>query len=250
MPTGVVSKTYALVQHTAVVDAVREALEQVHDEPLAMQATLTLSSHGSRMALRVELPKDFAFEPPDGHRMILTFECFNSVDRTVPFSATLGWFRLVCSNGLMLGTTEELFRKLHRPSLQILDLPRVITVGLVDSTFDKKAMRASAQRRVSANALCRWVDGPVSYRWGLMAAARVLSIVTRGKDGEPSRTPRGGPASVRDIPHPRDVPGAVAPCDHAYGIAQALAWVAARRSEVAERLQWRRDIPELMAQLN
>jgi hypothetical protein len=30
---------------------------------------------------------------------------------------------------------------------------------------------------------------------------------------------------------------------------RSSAWVAARRSEVAERLAWRREIPELMAQL-
>jgi hypothetical protein len=34
-----------------------------------------------------------------------------------------------------------------------------------------------------------------------------------------------------------------------YGLAQALAWVAARRDDVAERVAWRGKIPKLLAQL-
>jgi hypothetical protein len=45
------------------------------------------------------------------------------------------------------------------------------------------------------------------------------------------------------------VPGAKDSCDDAYGIAQLLAWVAAQRNHVAERLQWRAQIPALMGRL-
>ena len=102
---------------------------------------------------------------------------------------------------------------------------------------------------MSADALRGWVDGPVANAWGAFAAARVHAIATTGLDGEPSQTPRGAPPHARGILNPRPVPGAEGPCTDGYGLAQALAWVAARRNDVAERVAWRSDIPNLLAQL-
>jgi hypothetical protein len=103
VPTGVVSKRYVLVQHLAVVDAFVEALREEEIEAPDLRSRLTITESGARMAMRVELPKRFAFTPPNEHPMALTFECFNSVDGTVPLFALLGWFRFVCSNGWRWG---------------------------------------------------------------------------------------------------------------------------------------------------
>lgn len=43
------------------------------------------------------LPPTYALEPPDGHALALTLECFNSVDGSVPIYALVGWFRFVCA---------------------------------------------------------------------------------------------------------------------------------------------------------
>ena len=102
---------------------------------------------------------------------------------------------------------------------------------------------------MSGRALDTWVDGPVAKTWRPFAATRVHSIVRTGLDGEPSRRPKGTPPHAREIESPKPVPGADAPSDNAYGILQALAWVAARRKEVAEQTKWRAQIPELMDQL-
>ena len=45
--------------------------------------------------------------------------------------------------------------------------------------------------------------------------------------------------------HTSPVPGASTSRD-AYAVVQALSWVASRRANVNERLQWRADIHELM----
>ena len=104
-PIGVVSKRYVFVQHASVISALEHALRSADVEPFELRCRLTMSESGARMAMRVELPERFAFAAADGHPMALTFECFNSVDRTVPLFAVLGWFRFVCSNGLVVGTT-------------------------------------------------------------------------------------------------------------------------------------------------
>ena len=249
MHIGVVSKQYVLVQHASVIAALEHALRSAHVEPLEVPCRLTMSESGARMAMRVELPKRFAFNAPDGYPMALTFECFNSVDRTVPLFAVLGWFRFVCSNGLVVGTTHASLRNNHRPPLRIDELEPVLTDGLSAAACDRDRLTESISRRVSTEALRMWVDGPVAKEWGAFAATRVHAIATRGVDGEPSRTPQGVPPHARGIINPKTVPGAGAPCKDGYGLAQALAWIAARRNDVAERVAWRGAIPKLLAEL-
>jgi hypothetical protein len=249
VPTGVVSKKYVLVQHTAVIETLEHALRKADVDPLDLRCRLTMSESGARMAMRVELPERLAFNAPDKHPMALTFECFNSVDRTVPLFALLGWFRFVCTNGLVIGTTHAALRQHHRPPLHIRNLEPVLAEGLAAAVLDRSLLTESMARRVSAGALRTWVDGPVANTWGPFAATRVHSIVRTGFDGEPSRRPKGTPPHAREIENPTRVPGAAAPGDNAYGILQALAWVAARRKEVAEQTAWRGQIPELMDEL-
>ena len=73
--------------------------------------------------------------------MALTFECYNSVDRTVPLFAVLGWFRFVCSNGLAIGTTHARVRQRHRPPLDIEEFEPVLAQGLEAAKADCDAMR-------------------------------------------------------------------------------------------------------------
>ena len=206
VPIDVVSKRYVLVQHASVIAALENALRSVDVEPLDLRCRLTLSESGARMAIRVELPERFAFNAPDRHPMALTFECFNSVDGTVPLFALLGWFRFVCSNGLVVGTTHASLRHRHRPPLRIDELQPVLTEGLAAAACDRERLTESMASCVSADALRTWVDGPVANAWGAFAAARVHAIATTGLDGEPSRTPRGAPPHARGILHPSQCP--------------------------------------------
>lgn len=249
VPTGVVSKRYVLVQHLAVVDALVKALAARDVEAVELRCRLTVTESGARMAVRVELPAAFAFTPRDGHAMALTFECFNSVDGTVPLFALLGWFRFVCRNGLVIGTTHARMRQQHRASLHIEDLEPVLAEGLDDAERDRDAVSGLMNEPVTRDELRAWVNGPVADSWGPLNAARVHAIATRGIDGEPSRTPRHARPHQRAILNPTEVPGADAPCEHRYGAAQALAWVAARRNDVAQGLAWRSQITELVRQL-
>lgn len=249
IPTAVVSKKYALVQHTSLIDALTEAVRSADVDPKSLACSLTMSESGARMRMRVELPERFTFAPPDGHRMALTFECFNSVDRTVPLFAALGWLRFVCTNGLIVGTTHASMRRYHRLPLRTDDLQPLLIEGLAAANAERKSLAGLMGRKVSGRGLDTWVDGPVAKTWGPFAATRVHSIVTTCLDGEPSRRPKSTPPHAREIENARPVPGADGPADSAYGILQALAWVAARRKEVAEQTKWRAQIPGLMDQL-
>ena len=130
----------------------------------------------------------------------------------------------------------------------------------VDTTLDQIEARSAAVEerkafakwsgtRVERPTLVSWVDGPVADAWGLYAAARVYGIATTGEDGTPERIFRKVAPHERSLIDTTPVPGAKNSCDDAYGIAQVLAWVAAQRNNVAERLEWRTDIPALMEKL-
>lgn len=228
LPVGVVSKAYVLVQHADAIRAVTEEIKKAGIDPAAVPARLLISEYGTRMALRATLPSAHAFTPDDGHRMALTFECFNSVDGTVPLFAAVGWFRFVCSNGLVVGNSSATVRQKHSPSLEIGEVSEVLAQGMEDALQDRKSFDQWRSTRIPARDLAKWVDGRF--------------------DGKPAQRKEVQPherSLTQDVP----VPGTHAPCDDGYEIAQVLAWVAAQRGNVAQRLQWRGQIRTLMSHL-
>jgi hypothetical protein len=249
MPVATVSKSYVLIQHADAADAVIEQVANAGIDPAAVPVHLEITEYGTRMALRATLPDEHTIRPDDGHPMALTFECFNSVDKTVPLFAAVGWFRFVCSNGLVVGTTTARVRQRHVPPLKMDEISEVLAEGMASALGDAKSFAAWRSTSISRQRLAAWVDGPVAAEWGPWAAARVYAISRRGEDGTPALpVPKGSPHRwpLRDLV---DVPGAEPPGDHGYAIAQALAWVAKQRNDVAERLKWRAGIRPLMAQL-
>jgi hypothetical protein len=105
IPVGVVSKDYALVNHVEVVEAAPKALEGFQIAAADVKAELTITEYGECMALSLYLPEKDTFDPGDGNRIPMRLECFNSVDGSTGLRALMGWFRLVCSNGLVVGVT-------------------------------------------------------------------------------------------------------------------------------------------------
>jgi len=74
------------------------------------------------MELSLILPEKHGFDPGDGHQMGLSLQCFNSVDGSSRLCAVLRWFRFVCSNGLILGTTLLNVRQIHNGRININEL--------------------------------------------------------------------------------------------------------------------------------
>jgi len=249
LPVATVSKRYALVQHAEAAGAVTAEIRRQGLDPADVPARLLISEYGTRIALRATLPDEYAFTPSDGHTMALTFECFNSVDRSVPLMAAVGWFRFVCSNGLVVGTTTASVRQRHSPALNIGEISEVLAGGLAAAVGERKAFAKWSGTKVRQPQLVDWVNGPVAEAWGPHAAARVYSITTTGQDGTPEPVFRKVAPHERTLTETAPVPGAKSACDDAYGIAQTLAWVAAQRRNVAERIAWRAQIPGLMARL-
>ena len=249
LPVDAVSKKYRLIQHFKIVEAVASAADSLGIDVGGLRAHLTLTEYGTRMVLRVILPRQYAMSDPSGHTMALTFECFNSVDGTVPLFALVGWFRFVCRNGLALGTTTMSFRQKHLMDLHEGDFEALIGDGIRLAAEERAAFARWQATRVSLNALRRWVDGPVASTWGIMAAARAYGIATTGFDGEPERGARKLVPHRRQVSRAIAVPGSQAPCGDRYAAVQILAWIASRRNSVTERTAWRAQIGTLVQHL-
>lgn len=248
LPVAVVSKKYVLVQHADAILAVTRQIVQSRIDAATVPARLLLTEYGTRMALRATLPAAHGFTPDDGHRMALTFECFNSVDGSVPLLAAVGWFRFVCSNGMVVGTPTAKVRQRHSPPLRIGEISEVLAEGMQVALDDRKSFVEWRALNVNPQRLAQFVDEPVARAWGPTAAARVYAIATTGHDGAPAARARTAPHNW-PVVNGDPVPGSTPPCADAYQVAQVLAWVAAQRHNVAQRLEWRAQIRDLMSNL-
>jgi hypothetical protein len=184
IPIGLVSKEYQLVPHKEVLGAAIAACEKSKIALAEAQVDLTLTQYGERMGLRVFLPKQYDFDPGDGHPMAMRLECFNSVEGSLRFKVFIGWFRFVCSNGLIIGVTRTNFQHRHDGDLSIADIATVLTSGLKEADKEKKRFEAWQARIIDQGHLVRWIEKHVSKTWGFKAATRAYHVARSGYDVE------------------------------------------------------------------
>jgi hypothetical protein len=249
MPIGVVSKEYRLVQHTEVLARTVRALNAAKIPVDAVSCELAHTTYGERMALRLQLPRQYDFDPGDGEPMGLRLECFNSVDGSTRFMAVFGWLRFVCSNGLIIGVRRATILGRHDRRLDVDDIEQVLTEGLRSVQTEKTLLVDWLKRLVDHGRLGRWVDGPLASAWGKKAAARVYHIVTTGNDAEFEYPFERAKPTQRRMTPGKPVPGAPVPGRTAFAVSQALAWLARERRDVQEQFERSRTIPELMQRL-
>lgn len=100
----VVSPRYQLVEHGKAIDAVEMALARYFGKGKAPTFNVRTLNNGARLRAEVKLPLDpIRLAKNDVNELTLLMR--NSYDRSSPFTATLGSFRLICSNGAKIGTT-------------------------------------------------------------------------------------------------------------------------------------------------
>jgi hypothetical protein len=249
IPVGVVSKDYALIPHTAVLDVATSVLEGAKIPPGEVKAELKLTAYGERMALSVYLPDRYCFDPGDRHPMALRLECLNSVDGSTRFRALIGWFRFVCSNGLIIGVTHSDMRRRHVGDIRVEDVGAVFASGLKESETEKKNFEYWCKKGVTLNQLAPWVEKEVRKAWGFKAAARTFHIASSGSDVEIVGNYKDNTPTTISVRKTEHVPGAPPQSHNFFDVSQILAWLAKERRDVQEQLAWREQIPELIAPL-
>lgn len=246
---GVVSHTYQLAQHTEVVEKCFQALEEHRVKTEKLRCELGLTPLGEWMNFRAYFPESFSHKPADGNPLTLRLECFNSVDGSSRLVILLGWFRFICTNGLVIGETKAALRDIHDEHLNLHAIPRIISEGLDKVKADLVRLRRWESIEVALPAVQVWVDGSLAAAWGKKAACRTLHICRSGADVEILDPFAGGKPSEKPTQHLCDVPGAAKPAKNLYDVCQALSWVASHRANAEERLERQEDIPKLIGNL-
>ncbi len=249
VPINIVSKDYVLVKHAEVVETAKEVMRQFGIEPECVGVDLTLTEYGERMALSLYLPPKYAFDPGDGHELAMRLEIINSVDGSTRFRAMMGWFRFVCSNGLVIGVTEAQICRRHMGDLNLGDVGSVLSSGLERAKTEKENFREWREQRVSPEAVVRWVEKDVRDQWGFKAATRTFHIAGTGYDVEIVGQYKGQTPTTIETKQVRQVPGSPSKSKNLFDVAQILAWLAKERRDVQEKLEWREQIPEILKPL-
>jgi hypothetical protein len=249
IPVGLVSANYRLIQHQEVLAAIRTALVSPKFEVGKLACNATFTTHHERMALRVNMPSSHQVDAGDGYPIGLQLCVFNSVDGRSSFGIHLGWFRFVCSNGLIVGTTAAKWKKPHRDSLNLDTIGEVLKDGFQKAEREQLMFKRAAERKVSLPNLEQWADGPLVKAWGVKAATRALHILATGRDCRLANPFKKALPSQHAIIPTEEVPGAVSPPATQFSVMQALSWISSHCNALKDRVTMTRQIAELLVRL-
>ena len=203
-------------------------------------------TRAARMGLFVRLPREYDFDPGDGHPMALRLLCLNSVDGSSPLRMLLGWYRFVCANGLAVGTTQSELRLVHREGSMCGDVAELLREGIALAEREKAGLRLWGTLRVPLARFVSFADDELAAAWGVRAAARFLHIATTGFDADLAYPFEPGPPHAKTMTVTRRVAGSPEQASSAYDACQILAWIAKDRREPQARVDWMMQIPGLM----
>lgn len=251
IPVGVVSKNYRLIDHQLLLTTLQEALFSNDIDMNKVEVTGSWTVNGERAHFSFLLPDNPRFVHlvggPDD-QMRFRIEVFNSVEGSFRLMAVAGWLRFVCSNGLIVGTALMDLRKQHRQQLQVEDIGRLLREAIQNVDSDKNAFARWKAQRIDPRAFLAWINDDVREQWGVKAAVRVLGIARSGQDVVPTGDMKQPPSEI-ETKVVGNVAGMVGPVEDVFGLTQVLSWVAGQRSETAEDLEWRSNVPELIDRL-
>ena len=257
VPVATVSKSYSLVQHHEVLNAVETAFKDLSYNTANAKCSLQLTEYGERMWLKMKFPEGHRFDPGDGHPLILEFHALNSVDGSTPLTFEFGWYRLICSNGMMRLNSGNRFRKRHTTSLAPGKLVEYLGNTIADTEAEKETYKRWQQQIVRINTdpqiLENWIDATVTNKWGQQLAARTYNILRTATDGQVNHNDLRDPR-LRKTPHKihvkpqMEVPGAQH-VENVYDVANALSWISSHQLTLQTRYKRMMEVPELLRKL-
>jgi hypothetical protein len=249
VPVGTVSKTYTLAQHAAVGEKCLEGIRKVGISTDNLRCELGLTELGEWMNLRIYFPEEHNHTPKDGKKLELRLECFNSVDASSRLVVLLGWLRLVCSNGLVIGETKAVLKDVHNEHMDLDKIPGIIADGLGYVRSDLERIARWEDQPIDPARFLPWVNKTLTEEWNKKAACRVFHICESGQDVEITDNFARGNATEKPVRVLKPVPGAPPRAKNLYDVSQALSWVATARNNPEEKLDWQSAIPDLIQRL-
>jgi len=253
MPVGVVSHSYSLAQHADVAnkcfEGIKDEFSLFRDSVDDFDCEIGITDLGEWMNLRIYFPESYDHTPSDGEKIRLRLECMNSVDGSSRLVILFGWFRFVCSNGLVIGETKTEIRAIHNENLDLEKIPKAISDAMKLIDGDKARLKNWESKPVTDEKLKKWANNPLSNKWGKKAACRVFHICDSGHDVEFPDPFAPGEATEKPVKKLIRVPGSPEKAANLYDVSQAMSWVATSRNDTEERLIWQSNISAIISKL-
>jgi hypothetical protein len=153
-----------LVQHTEVGDRCLSAMAKAGIDPAEVRCEVGLSELDEWMNLRLYFPEDYSYPAVDGDPLDLRVEVFNSVDGSSRLTILSGWFRFICSNGLVIGESLLEVKDIHNPSLDLQKIEEAIARATLQGMKDQERLTQWQNCRVDKDEIAAWVDGAVGQK--------------------------------------------------------------------------------------
>jgi hypothetical protein len=123
------SEKYKLVKHEDVLEKVESVLD---NNPAFGSYTrrVRLYKEGARMRTTYTFNQEIVVNVGKGDLIRPTLDVFGSYDRSCRHLLILGAFRVICSNGQVIGEKFAYIRKRHMPDLYLEDTTEALKVGM------------------------------------------------------------------------------------------------------------------------
>jgi hypothetical protein len=140
-------------------------------------------------------------------------------------------------------------RLTHKPEADLNDAFTPLSEEMAIVAQERGMIHKWAGTSVSLDRIRTWVDGSLLKAWNPLAACRVWSISSTGRDARFVPPFEKMPPSKRIVELLNPVPGSPGRAGTIYDVVQAMSWVASRRADVDEAEQKQRQIGELAESL-
>ena len=125
---SIVSNNYKLVKHEEALETVIDAVDS-HQEFGKYEVDTQLLNNGAKMKTKIRFP-EVEYDIGGGDLINPTIEVKNSYDAGWQYEIRFGAFRLVCSNGLVIGKQFVHYLKRHTQSLDQEKVKQVLIAGM------------------------------------------------------------------------------------------------------------------------
>jgi hypothetical protein len=174
----IVSTHYKLIRHESAIEQVERAIAERRDLGQFQVVTEFYNDRGRmRRTYRfLEIEVEISAGDPISPELIV----FNSYDTAWPFIVLLGAFRIVCTNGLVVGEKFLHLRKRHIYELGQINVAEEIGTALKRFNQQARQWKGLTEKKLTPRAYSKVLE---AMRLGIKAREEVESRIFREADG-------------------------------------------------------------------
>lgn len=153
---GIMSDRYKLIKHEEVIEAVQEAFK-ANTEYGVPTENITFLKDGARMRTKYTFP-EISVNVGNDSGLHPSVEILNSYDGGWRLNVLFGAFRLVCSNGLVIGEKVLHERRLHVGEIDPMYIKEVLNQGMETFSIQKGIWDTWVDRNIEENEKQKLID--------------------------------------------------------------------------------------------